>query len=187
MKNEFARQAIHIAGGIIYAALFLALPLQSAIAVIAIIFTVGVLVSDAHRKRIEIPIIKEILSGTQREDEKQIPGKAALEFTLGVLITSIIFFGFGGKIIAGAILVLGIGDGASTLAGKAFGKTKIFGNKTLEGTIGGIIPAALALLPLFPPQAAITAAIIGMLAEYLPINDNYSIPIAAATILAIMA
>jgi len=36
MKNEFARQAIHIAGGIIYAALFLALPLQSAIAVIAI-------------------------------------------------------------------------------------------------------------------------------------------------------
>ena len=92
----------------------------------------------------------------------------------------------GSLVLAGAAIVLGIGDGASTLAGKAFGKTKIVGEKTLEGTIAGIGASALALLALFSPQAAIAGAVVGMLAEYFPINDNYTIPIAAAAALAIM-
>ena len=152
MKKEFTRQAMHIIGGIFFAALFLILEVDAAIAMIAIIFSLGVLVSDAHKRWNGFPFLRSILSGAERENENEVPGKAAIEFTLGMLITAIIFYNFGSTVLAGAALVLGIGDGVSTLAGKAFGKTKILGSRTLEGTAAGAIAAALALLPLFSPR-----------------------------------
>ncbi len=187
MKREFTRQAIHIAGGIFYAALFLAASKELALAAATGIFFIGILVSLSHRSGEKMPYVKSIIALAQREDENGIPGKGALAFTLGVLLTAIIFFGFDSKIIAGAILVLGIGDGTSTLIGKVFGKTKILQNRTLEGTIGGIIASAIVLAFIFPLQIAIFSAVIGMLAEYLPANDNYAVPLAAAAALAVLA
>ena len=181
------RQAIHFAGGVFFAALFLALGNSPATAALAIIFSIGILVSDAHRKWNGLPFLKTILAGAEREGEAEIPGKAALEFTFGMLITAMIFYSSPPAVLAGAALVLGVGDGASTLIGKRFGKTKIAGGRTLEGSMGGFAAAAVALLPIFPLQAAVFAAAAGMIAEYLPVNDNYSIPLAAAAALALMA
>ena len=139
MKKEFTRQAIHIIGGIFFAALFLILQKDAAIAVIAIIFSLGVLVSDAHKRWNGFPFLKSILSGAERENENDVPGRAAIEFTLGILITAIIFYSFGSVVLAGAALVLGIGDGASTLAGKAFGKKVVFEVLGLGRKIKGFV------------------------------------------------
>lgn len=187
MNWELLRQGIHIVGGAFFAALFIFMPKESALISIAGIFFIGAMIALWHRIYGPLPIVQEILQKVEREDEKGIPGKAGLVFAIAALLTAIIFFGFDGKIIAGGILVLSFGDGFSTLAGKKFGKVKIAGEKTIEGTAAGILAAWIALAPLFPLQTALAGAVAGMLAEHLPVNDNFSIPIAAAAALAFLA
>jgi len=79
------------------------------------------------------------------------------------------------------------GDAASTVFGLKFGKHKIAGKKTLEGTLGGIAASAFFLLFIFQWPVALAAATIGMIAELLPFDDNFTIPIAVGIMLAILA
>jgi len=115
-----------------------------------------------------------------------IPGKGALIFTFGLLLTNIVFYPFGKTVLIGAILTVTFGDGLSTLVGKLFGKRQIMKNRTLEGTLAGMIAAAIALSFIVPIHIAIITAIVGLLAEYIPLNDNYTIPIAAGFCLALL-
>ena len=77
------------------------------------------------------------------------------------------------------------GDSISTVVGKTLGKTKIW-HKTLEGSIAGIIISFIYLTILFSPSIALIAATIGMAMEYLPIEDNYTIPIATGFVLMLL-
>ena len=81
---------------------------------------------------------------------------------------------------------LTFGDGFSTIVGRAAGKKTIVEGRTLEGTLAGIAAAFLSLLVFFPPETALAAALFGMLAEYLPVNDNFSIPLASGAVLALL-
>lgn len=95
-------------------------------------------------------------------------------------------------IVSAAILQLALADSASALVGKAFGKTKLFGGvKSLEGSLGGFaVGFAAALACGVRPGAALAAALAGALVELLPttpwINDNLTIPVAAAVVLALV-
>jgi dolichol kinase len=86
----------------------------------------------------------------------------------------------------GGLCALIYGDSVSTIFGIKFGKHKLIGKRTWEGTIAGMLAALPFLAILFPIQIALATAIIAMLAELLPINDNFSIPIATAIFLSIM-
>jgi dolichol kinase len=95
-------------------------------------------------------------------------------------------------IVGAAILQLALGDAASALVGKAFGRTKLFGDrKSLEGTLAGFsVGFAAALAYGLPPRAAFAAALAGALTELLPttpwFNDNLWVPVASATVLVLM-
>jgi len=183
MKQETERQAIHFAIGTAYIIAIYLLPKETAIPLLLGIFAIGSFISYTHQKGIRLPLVKEIILLVEREKEMHLPGKGALSFTLGILLSSIIFYPFDKLVLIGAATALTFGDGISTLMGKRYGKTKTIGERTLEGTITGIIGATISLALFFPIEIALPTAIFAMLAEYLPVNDNYTIPLVAGAIL----
>ena len=94
--------------------------------------------------------------------------------------------------VTAALLVLGVGDPMAGLIGRRWGRTKLVGGRSLEGSLAfvaaGGIAAALALVVYYPklgagPVAAMAgaAALAGALAELLvrKVDDNFTIPVAA--------
>ncbi|MCA9625876.1 MAG: hypothetical protein KC731_42930 [Myxococcales bacterium] len=93
-----------------------------------------------------------------------------------------------------ALGVLGIADPAAGLVGRRWGKTKLVGERSLEGTLAFIVAGtlvALAIIAIWHPELAWTArlavaaggATVGGLAELFSrrVDDNFSIPIATGT------
>ncbi len=184
MKAELRRQFIHFLFGSVLIALIALYGIELALPVIAAAFALGLLVSYAIKKRVEIPLLLQIVQRVERDYEKRLPGKGALLFFLGTIITMLLFWQR--SIVLGALCVAVYGDAASTVFGLRFGRHKIAGKKTLEGTIGGIAVSFFFLSFLFQLQIAIAAAVIGMLAELLPFDDNFTIPIAVGLTLTIL-
>ncbi|MEM6959698.1 MAG: hypothetical protein AAF645_28710, partial [Myxococcota bacterium] len=93
---------------------------------------------------------------------------------------------------AAGIAVLAFADPAAGLIGRRFGRTKLIGGRSLEGSaafvVVGFIAAFGALAWLMPASLgtmallALVAAVAGAAAELLsgPIDDNLSIPVVAA-------
>ena len=88
--------------------------------------------------------------------------------------------------------MLGVGDPVAGLIGRRWGRTKLVGGRSLEGSLAfvaaGGIAAAIALIAYYPTLSlgviaalAFTAALAGALAELLvrKVDDNFSIPVAA--------
>ena len=118
------------------------------------------------------------------ERKESFPMRGAILFYFGAFLTLLFF---PEQIASAGIAVLAIGDSASTLIGKKFGKHKISGNKTLEGSLGFFISAAAVLLFLVSPERAIIAALVGAFVEaFVKIDDNISVPISAAIALSII-
>lgn len=186
MKVELKRQLIHILLGILYIILFVFLDQTTALFALIIIFGLGSFFSFTHAHIRPLPFLQDMLAKVQREREKRIPGRGALSFTLGIILASILFSQLDKLVTIGAIIAVTFGDGFSTIIGKGFGKFKSIGNKTWEGTIGGVIAAWIVLMAFFSLETALAAAIFAMLAEYIPINDSYTIPIVTGIILAIL-
>ncbi|MCR4369265.1 MAG: hypothetical protein NUV67_05155 [archaeon] len=186
MNDEIKRQILHLLAGTICTAILLYLPKEQSLATLVLLFGGISFIAYAHSRIGAVPFISQIIWDVERGGEKRIAGEGALSFFLGVILASIVFFPFDKMVAVGAVIALTFGDGFSTLAGKLAGKHKTQGDKTLEGTIGGVVAAAIALAAFFEPATALVAAIFGMLAEYLPINDNYTIPLAAGIVLLIL-
>ena len=102
-------------------------------------------------------------------------------YFLGVSIITSLYRYVPIHVITSAMLVSAIGDSFSTLFGKRFGKKKFpYSDKTYIGTISGIIFSLIPLLFIQPLHIAFIGAISGIITEtYSPINDNFSVPIAA--------
>jgi dolichol kinase len=187
MRKELQRKAIHFTLGNAVIASVLVFGTQNTLLGCAIVLLAGLIVSRQLQKGKGHPLLDPILRAVERKHETRLPGKAAILFFLGTLIT---LFLFKDPIIAaGAIIVLTYGDAAASLIGKSEGRFKLSIDRTLEGTLGGITVAFLALfflLPTIGTTKALIAAIVGMLAEFLPIDDNLSIPIAAGIALSFL-
>lgn len=128
-----------------------------------------------------------LMGGLMRESERR-HFSGIFHTTAGCLAAMVI--AAGDPVITGAaILQLALGDAASALAGKAFGRTRLFGGaKSLEGSLAGFaVGFASALACGVRPGAALAAALAGAAAE-LPAttpwyNDNLWIPVASAAVL----
>ncbi|MFW9985054.1 MAG: hypothetical protein ACFFDJ_00640 [Candidatus Odinarchaeota archaeon] len=97
-----------------------------------------------------------------------------------------------GWLAVSAVLVAAVGDGAAAIIGLKFGRHRIKGNRTIEGTIGGFLFGSLAFIPLWyvigiPLIYGLIAAIVLVIVDFIasPINDNLLNPIAIAFTLAI--
>ena len=184
MKTEARRQFIHFLFGSFFIALIAVIGVAQGFFVIAACFGIGLLVSVLLKRGIRIPLLLHIVQRVERDYEKHLPGKGALLFFLAAIITIVLFREK--AIVLGALGVAVYGDAASTVFGLRFGKHKIAMKKTLEGTIGGIAASLFFLSFLFQWSIALAAAVIGMLAELLPFDDNFTIPITSGIVLTIL-
>ena len=188
MKKELRRQFFHYFFGCIIILSIGFLEITNSLIANMIILFIGYFLSVKIKEKKEIPIInnliKKLLNYAGRQKEKGIPGKGALTFFTGTLLAAILFHN-NSLLVIGAIIPLVFGDSFSTVFGKLIGKIKIQ-DKTLEGSIAGIIISFIYLSFLFPYSIALTAAAIGMSMEYLPIEDNYTIPIATGFVLMLL-
>lgn len=175
MKSEIRRQFIHFLFGSFFIALVAVLSTLDSLFVLCIAFLTGLVFSHAIKKGAKIPIVTHIVQRVERDYEKRLPGKGALLFFLAAIITILLFQRQ--EIVLGALCVAVYGDAASTVVGLRFGKHRIAGKKTLEGTLGGIAMAFFFLQFIFQLPVALAAAITGMAAELLPFDDNFTIPI----------
>ena len=78
------------------------------------------------------------------------------------------------------IAMMAFGDAASGILGRIFGKTKLYKNKTWEGTVAGLVANSVAVsffLPFFPLGVflAVVATVVELLTETL--EDNFLIPV----------
>ncbi len=96
-----------------------------------------------------------------------------------------------GWLAVGAVMVAAIGDGMAAIIGIRFGRHRIKGNRTWEGTIAGFFFGFLAFLPLWflfgvPWIYGLIAASVLLIVDLTdpPINDNLINPIAIGLVLA---
>lgn len=190
LKREFGRKAFHMLSlGYLGAFHLLGWPRMGW--VMAVWLPVVLLIEVA---RLKIPAIERTLvgffEGMIRETERK-HFSGIFHTTAGSSAAMLIARG-DPVIVGAAILQLALGDAASALVGKAFGRTKLFGGaKSLEGSLAGFsVGFAAALACGVRPGAALVAALAGALAELLPTtvwsNDNLWIPVASATALRIV-
>ena len=181
MKNELKRQTIHMLLGSIIIAIFLLMKFEHAACAVFLLTALGLtLALMLKEKRIKSKLLMDVIGALQRKNEIIIHGEPAIWFMFGVSAATLLFPK--AEILLPGIIVLTFGDAFSTIFGAAFGKIKLRENRTLEGSLAGIIAATLSLFYILsiPLHQAFIVAAIGMLAEYIPLNDNITIPIFAS-------
>jgi dolichol kinase len=136
-------------------------------------------------------LILKVFGSLMRENEEN--GLAGTTFLLaGALLVIVVF----PKPVATlALLFLGFGDPISSYFGIRYGKDRLVGNKTLQGTMAGFVVCTLIAISYFLSQdimtgriviAGLIAGSIGALAELVPlgkIDDNLSLPLISASLL----
>jgi dolichol kinase len=126
--------------------------------------------------------------------EEQLKESASIPFVMGILLTLLTF----PKIIAlVAIFTLALGDPLSAIIGIKFGKRKISGNKTIEGSIAFFLSTFLVIITVFfflyevtETNIIIMAFIVSLITtgfELIPIrlDDNLTIPLFTAITISI--
>lgn len=163
------------------------------------VFLLGFAAFELYRWRHGIPLkeAKDFVNPVMRPSERNGLG-AHVYFTAGIFVVLFLYsivtpalgalsYGIGGNIAIVAILMLVLGDGAAALVGMKLGKTRITWNRTLEGSLALFVVAFSVALLVVSPWVAVSGAIAAACAEYIPINDNLSIPILAGFAMALVA
>jgi dolichol kinase len=188
--NELRRKIFHLLGGMIIPVGILFFSDDNFyIAQLIIAFcTVGVLIIDIIR--INNPTIKNIFLGLFRDlirehEYTNLTGSTYLLFSSLICV-----YFFDRQIASAALAFLAIGDTMAALVGRSIGKIKIFGEKSVAGTLACFISCFLIgwLMPEIPMLPAILGALTATLVEVIPIplDDNIRIPISAAMVMTLL-
>ncbi|MEM5872101.1 MAG: SEC59/DGK1/VTE5 family protein [Candidatus Aenigmatarchaeota archaeon] len=180
MKNEFARQLVHLSG-IFFVMLAQFIGRNASILCFFIISLFFFVYSfyvrrvekamDSLFKRFENKFRNFTLSLERKEN---IPYTGAFFFYAGFTLTFILF---PLPIASAACSMLAVGDALSTLVGLKFGKIKI-GNKTFEGSVACFLGSLLAGVFFVNFYISLVGATMACVSEFIPkINDNLAIPI----------
>ncbi len=87
-----------------------------------------------------------------------------------------------------SVFFIVLGDTAAALVGKAWGRIKLIGRKSLEGSAACFIVCAVISVFWIDPVIGITGAFVATLAELLPmrIDDNLTVPIISGAVMQLM-
>jgi dolichol kinase len=177
--DEVARKVVHLLFGSGIAVAVLLVPRDIVLGLIALSVLTGGILSDALSRGYYLPLVSELIDRLERRNV--VPGKGALYFATSALVC-LIFFPV--QVVVPAIIALAILDGMATLVGIHFGRHRIWGSKTLEGSAGGILTAFTALVLVLPqPHALLVACTAGVLELLTPVDDNLVIPVGVCILL----
>ncbi len=174
-KREILRQAIH-ATGIIFVIIQPWIGVKNLILLGILAAVIGETIRQYDLRR-PIPLFSRLLRTCRRDTSE----RGFIYYFIGLALTYA-FFGSYIPIANAAILILTIGDAASTLIGKLYGKHPLpyKPNKTFEGSIAFIFIGFIGALTQVNPPIAFIGAFIGSLVEaYTPIEDNITTPLIA--------
>lgn len=182
MERETERQAFHLLLGM--AALILLLHFGRGFMTAAVFFiiVIGTLLMSIRLRGGAIPPIQWFEERFERRDAA-LPGWGSACYAAGVLL--LLAFLPSTQEIAASIVVLGLADALSTVAGRK-GKMRLphNRNKTVEGAVVfflGALPAWQFIGP-----AAVPLALAATIAESLPaLEDNLTIPVACVLFFAV--
>lgn len=184
MISEFRRKFIHIGIGAVIILMVFFLGTIKSLAILFPIYIIGLIVSFLILKGFKIPFAHALLDDVQRTDEKHLPGKGALYFFLGANLVLALFW-WNQLFVLAALCTVVFGDGFATMIGTKFGKHRLVGKKSVEGTFACIIACVIFLHILFPfsiYRIGFTA-FVATAVELLPLNDNLGMPLATAATL----
>lgn len=185
-KMEFRRQLFHLFLGIAIVALLLFGILDKT--GLLLVLVVGGICSLISMKY-NIPFVSWLLKIFDRKKVK-FPGEGAFYYILGCTL-ALYLFSFG--IALASIMVLALGDSFSHIFGKQYGK-KLFGVKTLIGTLSGAFFGFFGALVFVNPSMAFFGATISMLIEAIELrvkgyllDDNILIPLVSGLVMQMVA
>lgn len=160
---------------------------------VAIVITAAFLTVDILRQSLPAlnRVVCVILSPIMRESEKK-----TMAGTSWLMIgTSVLVFTFSKDVVTLSLLFLAIADPLASFVGHKYGKDKIVGQKSLQGTLAAFFACMIVSACYFYFNNLMTerilivsllAGIIGALSELLPIwklDDNLTLPLLSAFLL----
>jgi len=173
IQKELQRNIIHLILGVITAVIILKLSYNTSLILFGTLLIIGTITSEAILKGKKILFLNWFIKKFERKKVR--PGLGVINFLIGAFL-SLVFFT--PKIVFLSILVLAFNDSFSTVIGISFGKHKIWGKKTLEGSIGGFLGTVL-IMSFFIPSftsvmiISLTATLIEL---FTTLDDNLIIP-----------
>jgi len=173
---------VHLVVGSVLALGIVTFGKDTSLIAIAGILLAGLLISEIVRRGHKPPLVMWFLRRMERPGVR--PGKGTINFFLGAFI-ALIFFD--AQTVFLSVLILAFLDSFSTVGGLAFGRRKVYGKKTLEGSAIGFMAAFFVVGPYMNPFIAAAACLAATLTElFCPIDDNIAIPIVSAVTIAAM-
>lgn len=181
--REDLRQVLHLLIGVFIAALIRFVDPAVTVPLLAVGLLCGMVAADAIGRGFHLPLISWILAHAERSGA--VPGQGTFFFVMSALTCLVLF---GSTTAAIGVLVLAVLDSVTTLAGMNFGRRKVFHNKTLEGTVAGIVVTAGILLFLLPPPVAVLVSVVaGVIELYAPVDDNLLIPVGVCLLISALS
>ncbi len=146
-------------------------------------FVCGILLFDVIR--LSFPVINNLVYKyfaylfIDREKDKI---NSASYYFFGVLFC--IYF-FPVEVAVSAMLFLSFGDTAASFVGIHWGKRKLIGKKSIEGSLACLFTCLILAIFFLPVHIAIIGAIIATLTEVLPwdLDDNLTVPVFSGIIM----
>lgn len=137
----------------------------------------GALTVDLLRFR--VPAVQRLFfkSLSKLASPREAEGVAsATWYLVGVLVA---LLAFPLTIAMASIMVLALGDPAASYVGRRWGKHRIPGDGSIEGTAMFSLVALAVLLALFPPVYALLGAVVATVVERIPwpVDDNLTLPV----------
>lgn len=189
---HLARKFWHMGGVSVIAALYAYLPNSTAL---ILLFSVTLIAITVDVVRLRWPPFNElmvsIMGPLMRKSEVDKLAGTTYLFT-GVTMIALVF---PHSIVLLTMLFLAFADPIASFFGIKFGKDKIFGNKSLQGTLAAFVTCTILTYVFLSTHwllvdriyiVAILGGLIGALAELIPIgnlDDNLSLPVLSASAL----
>tara|TARA_Y100000589_G_scaffold58764_2_gene49295 strand:+ start:1069 stop:1662 length:594 start_codon:yes stop_codon:yes gene_type:complete len=187
-KNEILRKLIHLFDSVIPLSLFY-ISRENLLFILTPV-TIIFIILDFSRHHITFlgKIYSTFFNIVTREiEQKRNNVTGASYYLLGCLI--VVYFFHDINIIISSLLIMSISDSFAALVGVKYGKTKIYGKKSLEGSFSFFISTIIILYMFMNNLSTIEYIYISLLITLVElfsfhrINDNLTIPVFAALVL----
>jgi len=131
-----------------------------------------------------VPVATSFILRLSRPQEQTRFVVRPIYLALGVILALILF---PAKIAYASIVIVAVGDPVAAYVGEKIGRTHIRSNKTLEGSIVGLLASFLLAAVIVYPTAAFAGAVGGMLMEIVDVpDDNLTMPVAAGALISLV-
>ena len=176
MALEFRRKSIHLVGLIVPIS-YIFIERHQAVIAVGILVSIALLIELLKALWPPFQVVfYQVFTPLLRSHERNGAITGATYYLIGVFLPILVF----PKILAiVCIFFMILGDMAAALIGKKWGRTKLFSQKSLEGSLACFLVCILIALVKFNPAVAIIGALVATMVEVLPskLDDNLTMPV----------